>query len=417
MEDNNIISLLRNARKASRSLASLSDDERNSLLLKVADAIEAAIPDIIRANSLDLARMDSSDPKYDRLKLTPDRLRAIAADTRNVASLPSPLVELERRVLPNGLEVVKQAVPFGVIGVIYEARPNVSVDVFSLCFKAGNAAVLKGGSDAADSNEALVAIIRDTLAAQGVNPDCATLLPPTREATSILLEARGYVDLIIPRGSRGLIDFVRAHARIPVIETGAGVCHCYVDSTADTDMAAAIVNNAKTRRVSVCNALDCLLVDRNDTSRLPEICRPLALSDVVIYADDDCFAALQHHYPDNLLRKGGEEEFGTEFLSYAMAAHAVDGLEEAIDHIDRFGSGHSESIVTADRQAADRFRRDVDAACVYVNAPTSFTDGAQFGLGAEIGISTQKLHARGPMALREITTYKWLVTGNGQTRP
>lgn len=415
--EENIQPLLLRARKASRSLAALTDDRRNDILLKVADAIEASIPAILEANAADLSRMDPADPKYDRLKLTDSRLKAIAGDTRNVASLPSPLIELERRVLPNGLEIVKQAVPFGVIGVIYEARPNVSADVFSLCFKAGNAAVLKGGSDATDSNAAIVGAIRHTLAAEGVDPDCAMLLPPTREATSQLLEARGLVDLIIPRGSRGLIDFVRNHARIPVIETGAGVCHCYVDSTADTDMAAAIVNNAKTRRVSVCNALDCLLVDSGDTSRLPEICAPLAKSNVVIYADEACFKSLQGHYPASLLREGGEKEFGTEFLDYAMAVHVVDGIDEAIAHIDRFGSGHSESIVTGDETAAARFRRDIDAACVYVNAPTSFTDGAQFGLGAEIGISTQKLHARGPMALREITTYKWLVTGNGQTRP
>ncbi len=415
--ETSIIPSLISARKASRKLSALTDQQRNSLLIKVADAIEANMAEIIDANRRDLARMNPDDPKYDRLKLTEERLKGIASDTRNVASLPSPLIEIERRVLPNGLEVVKQAVPFGVIGVIYEARPNVSVDVFSLCFKAGNAAVLKGGSDAADSNRAIVDIISNCLATEGVDSNCVVLLPATREATSELLEARGYVDLIIPRGSRGLIDFVRAHAKIPVIETGAGVCHCYIESSADTAMASAIVNNAKTRRVSVCNSLDCVLIDSKDTARLAEIFRPLVKSNVVVYADDICYEALNGNYPAELLRKGGDEEFGTEFLDYAMAVHAVSGIEEAIDHIDRYGSGHSESIVTANEASAQRFRREVDAACVYVNAPTSFTDGAQFGLGAEIGISTQKLHARGPMALREITTYKWLVTGNGQTRP
>ncbi|MDE6397323.1 MAG: glutamate-5-semialdehyde dehydrogenase, partial [Muribaculaceae bacterium] len=315
------------------------------------------------------------------------------------------------------LRLTKQAVPFGVIGVVYEARPNVSVDVFSLCFKVGNAVVLKGGSDAADSNNAIVGVIHSVLERHGVDPAVATLLPATHEATAQLFQARGLVDLLIPRGSRRLIDRVREEARIPVIETGAGVCHTYIDASADVAMATAIVNNGKTRRVSVCNALDCVIVNREKLDALGEIVAPLSGHDVVIWADNDAYQAISGQYPAALLKHAEEEHFGTEFLDYAMAVKTVGSVEEAIEHINRYGSGHSEAIVTADEAAADLFRRDVDTACVYVNAPTSFTDGAQFGLGAEIGISTQKLHARGPMALREITTYKWLIDGNGQTRP
>lgn len=411
-----ISAMLRGARDASRQLLSLTDDDRNRVLLILADRIEENIEPLLRANRADLSRMDPADPKYDRLKLTPQRLRSIAADTRNVATLPSPLLPIEKRTLPNGLQLTKQAVPFGVIGVIYEARPNVSVDVFSLCFKAGNVCVLKGAHDADDSNRALVSIIRQVLADERIDPNAATLLPATREAASQLLHARGLVDLIIPRGSRALIDFVRANASIPVIETGAGVCHCYVDSSADTQMAADIVNNAKTRRVSVCNALDCLIIHSSRLNDLPAICARLKDSNVTIHADIPAFEALRGNYPPHLLLPASTVHFGTEFLDYAMAVKTVDSHIEAIAHIDRFGSGHSESVVTDSDVVAEAFRRDVDAACVYVNAPTSFTDGAQFGLGAEIGISTQKLHARGPMALREITTYKWLINGSGQTR-
>ncbi|MGM9821447.1 MAG: glutamate-5-semialdehyde dehydrogenase [Muribaculaceae bacterium] len=418
MTDNqDITAMLSRAREASRSLLSLTDSETADTLRAVADAIESDIPAVLEANARDLARMSPADPKYDRLKLTADRLHGIAADTRNVASLPSPLIQLEERTLPNGLRLRKVAVPFGVIGVIFEARPNVSVDVFSLCFRSGNACVLKGGHDAADSNAALTGIIRRVLAARGIDPDVCTLLPSTHAATDALLRARGLVDLIIPRGGRRLIDAVRAGAEVPVIETGAGVCHCYVDADADVAMATAIINNAKTRRVSVCNALDCALVHASLLGRLPEICAPLGASKVVIHADERALMALDGHYPAELLCPAQAEDFGTEFLSYQMALRTVDTLDEALEHIRRYGSGHSESCVTANAAAADRFRREVDAACVYINAPTSFTDGAQFGLGAEIGISTQKLHARGPMALRELTTYKWLIDGNGQLRP
>ena len=317
----------------------------------------------------------------------------------------------------NGLDLKRVSVPFGVIGVIYEARPNVSFDVFSLCLKAGSACVLKGGSDADFSNRAIVKVIHGVLERFGVNPDVVVLLPAEREATATLLQARGYVDLLIPRGSSALIQYVRENARIPVIETGAGVCHAYFDVDGDVRKGAAIVNNAKTRRVSVCNALDSVLIHASRLSDLPQLCAPLQESRVRIYADSRALAALQGHYPADLLEAATEKHFGTEFMDYKMAVKTVDSLDEALAHIARFGSGHSECIITENADAAEKFLQLVDAACVYANAPTSFTDGAQFGLGAEIGISTQKLHARGPMALEEITTYKWFVQGDGQVRP
>lgn len=412
-----ITPLLEAARRSAKKLLALTDDQINAALVAVADDLVAATDAILAANAIDLEKMDASNPMRDRLALTADRVAAIAADTRAVASLPSPLCEIESRGLPNGLKLRKVAVPFGVIGVIYEARPNVSVDVFSLCFKSGNACVLKGGHDAENSNRALVGIISSTLERLGLPAGAVTLLPSSREATDELLHARGLVDLIIPRGSKRLIDAVRLNARVPVIETGAGVCHCFVDRSADVDIAAAVINNAKTRRISVCNALDCIIVDAGRLADLPAICAPLTACGVVIHADSRAYEALKGRYPDNLLVEASEDDFGTEFLAYALAVKTVDSIDRAIEHIDRFGSGHSESIVTDDVNAAARFQRDVDAACVYVNVPTSFTDGAQFGLGAEIGISTQKLHARGPMALRELTTYKWLIDGRGQTRP
>ena len=408
---------LLDARRASRQLLSLTDDAINAVLLATADALVAATDTIIAANALDLSRMDPANPKYDRLRLTPDRIAGIAADMRNVASLPSPRVELDRRVRPNGLVIRRVAVPFGVIGVIYEARPNVTADVFSLCFKSGNVCVLKGGHDADDSSRAIIEVIHSVLRDHGIDPAVATLLPATREATDILLAARGIVDLIIPRGSSNLINSVREKSLVPVIETGAGVCHCYVDATADIDMARAIVNNAKTRRVSVCNALDCMIAHSALLGSLGTICEPLSASNVIIHADERAYQALEGKYPASLLLHATDADFGTEYLAYAMAIKTVDSLDEAIAHIDRNGSGHSESVVATDEAVMQRFTTEVDAACVYTNAPTSFTDGAQFGLGAEIGISTQKMHARGPMALEGLMTYKWLIAGNGQTRP
>lgn len=413
-----LTSLLQQAQDASLQLALLTPEHINSVLLRLADAIQAQQDAILLANANDLARMEPTNPLYDRLQLTPARLDAIAADMRNVASLPSPLGRvLQQNTLPNGLHIQRLSVPFGVIGVVYEARPNVTFDVFSLCFKAGSACVLKGGRDADDTNRLAVALIRQVLEQEGVTPQAITLLPATHEATAQLLHARGLVDLVIPRGSRRLIDFVRQEATVPVIETGAGVCHAYFDAQADLAMGTAIVCNAKTRRVSVCNALDCLLIHRSRLADLPTLCQPLQERGVLIYADASALAVLEGSYPAELLLPATPESYGTEFLSLTMAIRTVDSLGEALTHIRRNGSGHSECIITQDEQAAQLFLRQVDAACVYHNAPTSFTDGAQFGLGAEIGISTQKLHARGPMALAEITTYKWIVQGSGQTRP
>jgi glutamate-5-semialdehyde dehydrogenase len=409
-------SIFEPVKKASESIALLSDEKRSKVLISVADAIEKQIPELLAANAGDLSKMDRANPLYDRLQLTEKRLLDIASDMRHVAALPSPLGRvLDDRKLPNGLKIRKVTVPYGVIGVIYEARPNVTYDVFSLCFKAGSACVLKGGRDADASNRAAAALIKSVLSRQGVSEDSLMLLPPTHEAVRDLLEAVGYVDLVIPRGGRKLIDFVRDNARVPCIETGAGVVNTYFDKDGDLDIGRAIVLNAKTRRVSVCNALDCLIIHSSRLADAYSLIEPLASRNVLIFADAPAFAALYGRYP--FLEHSTAESYGTEFMDYKLAVKTVDSLEEALSHIARYGSGHSESIISENQAAAEEFQRRVDAACVYVNAPTSFTDGAQFGLGAEIGISTQKLGARGPMGLQEITTYKWLITGHGQTRP
>ncbi len=413
-------------KRASKTLALLSDQQRNDILLAVADAIIYNKVRILEANAKDLAKMEKSNPLYDRLQLTDSRLEGIASDMRNVATLPSPLGHVtKQKTLANGLRLCRVSVPFGVIGMIYEARPNVTFDVFSLCFKSGNACVLKGGKDADESNRVAVAIIHEVLEKAQANyqlsinncqlTDAVALLPATHEATGEMLNAVGYVDLCIPRGGRKLIDFVRDTARIPVIETGAGVVNTYFDKDGDLEMGKAIINNAKTRRVSVCNALDCLLVHLERLDILEELVEPLAEKNVIIYADKQAYAALDGKYP--LLEPATEDSFGTEFMDYKLAIKTVTSLDEALNHIDENGSGHSEAIVTMNEETARRFQAHVDAACVYWNAPTSFTDGAQFGLGAEIGISTQKLGPRGPMALEEITTYKWLIEGEGQVRP
>ena len=410
-------SLFERAVEASRWLNRIEPERIDRVLLSVADAAERRSDDILAANREDLARKDPSDPMYDRLQLTPERITGIAADMRNVASLPSPLgLTLDERMRPNGMKIRKVSVPFGVIGVIYEARPNVGFDVFSLCLKAGSACVLKGGSDARDSNAAIAELIRDVLRENGFDEHCVTLMPPGREATTALLEAVGQIDLVIPRGSKGLIDYVRDHARVPVIETGAGVCHTYFDREGDLEKGARIVFNAKTRRVSVCNALDCLIVHRERLADLPELCGPLAERQVVILADPPAYEALDGRYPGALLRHADEHSYGTEFLAYRMSIRTVGSLDEAVEHIARYSSRHSEAVVSENAGTIREFQQRVDAACVYANVSTAFTDGAQFGLGAEIGISTQKLHARGPMALRELTTYKYLIDGDGQTR-
>lgn len=415
MIDNKYTPIFSSALEASRELNKLSADAVNALLLDTADAIEANIETLLEANALDLARMDESDPKYDRLKLTDGRLRDIASDMRSVASLPSPLgVTLAEWSRPNGMTIKKVTVPFGVIGIIYEARPNVTFDVFSLCLKAGSACLLKGGSDARDTNACAVEMLRKVVAGHGLPADAVTLLPVEHEATAALLAATDYVDLIIPRGGKRLIEYVRDNSRVPVIETGAGVCHTYLHESGVTEWARDVVFNAKTRRPSVCNTLDTLVVDRGRLADLAAVVAPLATKDVVIYADESSYAALDGHY--GLLEHAEAADYGREWLDYKMSIKTVEGLDEAIAFVNRHGSRHSESIVASDEIALRRFETEVDAACVYANVSTAFTDGGQFGFGAEIGISTQKLHARGPMALPEITTYKYIITGSGQVR-
>lgn len=409
--------IFKKVREASRTIANISDRERNDVLLRLAGLLEERSAVLLEANARDLALMDRANPLYDRLQLTPERIGAIASDMRNVAGLPSPVgEEIERRTLPNGILLRRVRVPFGVIGVIYEARPNVTFDVFSLCFKSGNACILKGGKDAEQSNIAAMSIIHEALRSHGISPDVAVMLPATHEATAQLLNAVGYVDVCIPRGGRRLIDFVRDNARVPVIETGAGVVHAYFDSAGDPAMGRDIVANAKTRRVSVCNALDTLLIHRDRLGDLPALCEPLAGKNVEIHADPEALTALSGHYPEHLLIPAVPEDWDREWMDYKMGLRTVASVSEAISHIAEHGSGHSECIITGSDEVAGRFQAEVDASCVYVNAPTSFTDGAQFGLGAEIGISTQKLGPRGPMGLREITTYRYLLTGSGQTR-
>lgn len=404
--------------KASRKLNLVSVGKINQVLEDVAEAAIENTAFILQENAKDLSRMDPNDPKYDRLMLTTERIQGIALDIQNIASLPSPLGRiLSETSRPNGLQITKISVPFGVIGIIYEARPNVTFDVFSLCLKSGNACVLKGGSDANDSNVAIVKVIQDVLRKHELDENILSLLPVDREATNELLHAHGLVDLIIPRGSQSLINFVRENSTIPVIETGAGICHTYFDEFGDVSKGKDIVYNAKTRRPSVCNALDCLIVHENRLNELPFLTELLPKSQVVIYADEKAYQVLDGKYPSEMLEHATEESFGTEFLSYKMAIKTVSNLDEALDHISNFSSKHSEAIISENKDNLEIFSKSVDAAAVYCNVSTAFTDGAQFGLGAEIGISTQKLHARGPMALEELTSYKWIVIGDGQIRP
>ena len=410
-----IKNILEKAREASRLVNLLSAEKINQVLCRIADAAVENTDKILKANAEDLARMDKNDPKYDRLLLTRERIAAISEDMRKVAGLQSPLGKvLAEWTQPNGMKISKVSVPFGVVGVIYEARPNVTFDVLSLCLKSGSAVIMKGGTDAYNSNTAITDVIHSVLREEGVSEAVATLFPPSHEATAELLNAVGYVDLIIPRGGRGLINFVRDNSRVPVIETGAGICHAYFHSSGDLTKGAAIVNNAKTRRVSVCNALDCLLIDHDRLADLPALVAPMAEKNVIIYADEDAFNALHGNYPH--VEHATEDNWGTEYMDYKMSVKTVAGIDEALAHIATHSSKHSECIVAECADAQARFGKEVDAACVYANVPTSFTDGGQFGFGAEIGISTQKLHARGPMGLPEITTYKYIITGDGQIR-
>lgn len=416
--ETNYRALFEAARRAGTALSNTPVERLASAVRTAAGLLRTHTDEILAANAEDLAAMDPASPLCDRLRLTPERIAGIAADMESVAALPSPQGEtLAAWSRPNGMQLRKVRVPFGVVGMVCEARPNVTADIFSLCLKTGNACVLKGGSDARRSNEAIAARLHEALRREGLDEAAFTLLPSDHAAVGELLGAVGYVDVVIPRGGAGLIRFVRENARVPVIETGAGIVHTYFDAAGDLEKGRAVICNAKTRRVSVCNALDCLIIHRDRLGDLAALCAPLAEHRVTIYADAPALDALKGHYPAALLAPATEEHYGTEFLDYKLAVKSVSSIDEALAHIARYSSRHSEAIVTEDAAAADAFTRRVDAACVYVNVSTAFTDGGQFGFGAEVGISTQKLHARGPMGLPELTTYKYVITGDGQTRP
>ena len=412
-----LVSNFKTVQQASKKLVQLSGEKVNSVLETLSEAVITHSKTILQENQKDLERMSMDDPKYDRLQLTTTRLQGIAREISKVASLPNPIgTLLEERTMDNGMHISKVTVPLGVIGVIFEARPNVTFDVFALCLKSGNACILKGGSDAAFSNVAIVKLIQSVLQQHGLSENCIELLPTTREATLQLLHAVDYVDVIIPRGSQQLIDFVRKESKVPVIETGAGIVHAYFDESGNVEKGKAIIYNSKTRRVSVCNALDCLLLHASQLKNLPELVINMAEKNVLLYADDASFGALENIYPAALLKHANEMHYGTEFLDYTMAIKTVQNVEAAIIHISEHSSKHSETIIADNQQHIEQFLQQVDAAVVYANVSTAFTDGAQFGLGAEIGISTQKLHARGPMALKELCSYKWIVRGDGQVR-
>ena len=404
-------------KKAARALAAVPEETIKAVLDDFADRLRRSAAHILTANRRDIQRMAAGDKLRDRLLLDEDRLAGIAGDIRNVARLPDPTGHMiEERTLPNGLALSRVSVPLGVVGVIYEARPNVTADVFALCFRARNGCALRGGSDAWETNQALVEIIQATLAAHDIDPACVLFVPPERALTDILLRAHGLIDVIIPRGSQGLIDHVRETASVPVIETGAGVVHCYVDQAADAALAAPVILNAKTRRPSVCNSLDTLLVHQSRLPDLPRLLAPLGEAKVEIFADGACAATLKDAYPATLLQKLQPDSFDTEYMALRLNVAAVASLEVALAHIAQHGSGHTEVIITENKSAVDAFLAAVDAAVVMVNASSGFCDGGQFGLGAEIGISTQKLHARGPMGIEALTSYKWLVRGAGQVR-
>lgn len=408
---------LQTAHSATYALAALDDAKRNNVLQTLAGILIDDKQQILAENEKDLALMPKDDPRYDRLQLTPQRLAGIAADIKTVTALPCPLGQVQmQRDMPNGLHIERIAVPLGVVGVIYESRPNVTIDVFALCFKAGNACALKGGKEAHHSNAALMSCIAKALVKHGIAAGAACLLPPERAAAETLMNAIGLVDVLIPRGSQGLIEAVRKNSRVPVIETGAGIVHTYFDAAGDLKKGQKIIHNAKTRRVSVCNALDTLVLHESRLDDLYDLVSAMAAKDVEIFADAAAYQSLNGKYPAQLLHPATAESFGCEFLSYKMSVKTVASLDAALVHIRDHSSRHSEAIVSEDKPSIDRFLAEVDAAAVYANASTAFTDGGQFGMGAEIGISTQKLHARGPMGLEALTSYKWVVRGDGQTR-
>jgi glutamate-5-semialdehyde dehydrogenase len=416
------------AKAASRKLAFLSTEVKNKALLNIAEALIDKLNEILEANKIDYEKAKASgmsEAMLDRLMLSPARLDGIAQDTKNVAALPDPVGEVfEMRTLPNGLQISKKRVPLGVIGAIYESRPNVTIDISSLCLKSGNAVILRGGKEAINSNKALAKVAQEACDQAGVPQGAIQLIESTeRSLVNHMLKMKGIIDLMIPRGGADLIKLVSENAAMPVVTGGIGVCHTYVDKSADINKAVAITYNAKVQRPTVCNALDCILVHNQIApAYLPAIAKEWAKAGVEMHCDQRAMAILKANNVilsevKNLLVPATDKDWGKEYLSLKAAIKVVDSLDEALEHIEKYGSGHSEAIVTEDRSAATRFLNEVDAACVYANASTRFTDGGQFGLGAEIGISTQKFHARGPMALKELTSYKWIIQGTGQVRP
>jgi glutamate-5-semialdehyde dehydrogenase len=408
---------LKKTKQASRLLVNLSESKINQTLQLLATKILQNEDKILKANQLDLAKNDPTDVKYQRLLLNSKKIKDIASSILEVSKLPSPLNKiLYQKKLANGLELKKITVPIGVLGIIYEARPNVTPDIFSLAFKAGNAVVLKGGSDSYNSHKIFFDLIQEVLIQQKINPEIVYLMPPEREFVKDLFTAHNLVDVVIPRGSKSLIDFTRANCQIPVIETGAGVCHIFLEQSSDLEIAKKVIKNSKTSRPFACNSLDCLLVQEERLVDLFEIVKDLAKDGVVIHTDIESYLVLENKYPEKLLKKSGDKMLGKEFLGLEMNIKTVSGFDQALDIIQTYSSGHSECILTQNQSLAQEFQKKVDAAAVYVNTSTAFTDGGQFGLGCEIGISTQKLHARGPMGLEEICSYKWLINSAGAIR-
>jgi glutamate-5-semialdehyde dehydrogenase len=421
MGEENLQQALAKVQAASRKFVMVEENAVIEVLMKLAELLEKNMSKILKENEKDLAKMDKNDAMYDRVLLNEKRIHAMAASVREIASYDSPVgIEIEHRVLENGLDLRKVSVPFGVVGVIFEARPNVVIDIFALCFKSRNACVMKGGSQSENSNGVLAELILEAIEGgreeNGLMIDLVLLLKNDRELLAEFMKQDKYVDVLIPRGGQSLIKFVRENSMIPVIETGAGVVHTYFDEEGDLDKGREIIFNAKVSRPSVCNALDTLIIHHSRLKDLQKIVRPMEEKKVEIFADEEAYKILEGDYSKDLLHKASEENFGMEYLSLKMALKTVKGFDEALDHIANFGSKHSESIITENNESAEKFLKAVDAACVYVNASTRFTDGGEFGLGAEVGISTQKLHARGPMGIKELTSYKWIVRGSGQVR-
>ena len=410
-----IIEILKRTHKSTSSIQNATDEQIKNILFNIADELMARRTELLESNAKDLAKQSPDNPRNDRLLLNEQRIKNIAESIRKVASLPDPTGKIiEKRALPNGLSLRKMAVPLGVVGAIYESRPNVTFDIAALCLRSRNACVLKGSSDAEHSNEIAVDIIKNVLKNNRINTDVVTLLPPAREVVEVMFKATKYIDVLIPRGSDSLIQFVRKNSLVPVIETGAGVCHVYVESNADLAKAVSITVNAKVSRPSVCNAADAILIDRQVAGKFLDRLKPeFEKYNVEIFADSESYKLLNGYAH---LSKATPEDFGREFLSLKCAVKVVDGIDEALEHIDTYSTKHSEAIVSENQEACNRFIREVDAAVVYTNASTRFTDGEEFGLGAEIGISTQKLHARGPFALEKLVTEKWVIEGNGQIR-